>query len=302
MSFLLKHGRSIVKSILSPTTAVETRNTVKASLRPRLLLKTAVAGHDNKHNHYKTQIVPKWRYGDDACFVANTVNADLIGIADGVGGWRCYGIDPSQFSRTLMMVCENLVMSDALSHENAFPDPLWLISQSYNHITEMKKPILGSATTCIIAFNRSEGYVCSAILGDSGYIIVRRGRVVFRSLMQKHAFNTPFQLALLPQSTHPVLAAVAFDVHEPRADQPEPHPVAPGLRLHAAEALVQDAANMMPPQHHFHQDRPELAHQSRVQVEVGDVIVAGSDGLFDNVLDSVIASEVHQAQVSCQFI
>ena len=36
-------------------------------------------------------------------------NADVIGVADGVGGWRDYGVDPGLFSNHLMRNCERLV-------------------------------------------------------------------------------------------------------------------------------------------------------------------------------------------------
>ena len=36
-------------------------------------------------------------------------NADVIGVADGVGGWRAYGVDPGLFSNHLMRNCERLV-------------------------------------------------------------------------------------------------------------------------------------------------------------------------------------------------
>ena len=35
--------------------------------------------------------------------------SDVIGVADGVGGWRQYGVDPGLFSSNLMKSCERLV-------------------------------------------------------------------------------------------------------------------------------------------------------------------------------------------------
>lgn len=37
--------------------------------------------------------------------------AVALGVADGVGGWRRYGIDPSEFSSRLMKICFELVKS-----------------------------------------------------------------------------------------------------------------------------------------------------------------------------------------------
>ena len=48
-------------------------------------------------------------YGDDACFIANFKSTHVTGVADGVGGWKKYGIDPSQFSSQLMRNCADIV-------------------------------------------------------------------------------------------------------------------------------------------------------------------------------------------------
>ena len=41
--------------------------------------------------------------------MANQKSCDVIGIADGVGGWREIGIDPSKFSSNLMNQCKRVV-------------------------------------------------------------------------------------------------------------------------------------------------------------------------------------------------
>ena len=38
----------------------------------------------------------------------------------------------------------------------------------------------------------------SANLGDSGFLVIRKGEVVHKSSEQQHYFNTPYQLALPP--------------------------------------------------------------------------------------------------------
>jgi len=38
----------------------------------------------------------------------------------------------------------------------------------------------------------------SANLGDSGFLVIRRGSVVHQSSEQQHYFNTPYQLAIPP--------------------------------------------------------------------------------------------------------
>ena len=95
---------------------------------------TAVSGFPKPGSHYNIDNILKGQIGDDAYFVARHVdewttsdfevataigtpqtesekkgNADVIGVADGVGGWRAYGVDPGQFSVNLMKNCERLV-------------------------------------------------------------------------------------------------------------------------------------------------------------------------------------------------
>lgn len=63
----------------------------------------------------------------------------LIGVADGVGGWRHYGIDPGEFSSFLMTTCERLVSLGKVKPN----EPNKLLAQSYYELLENKQPILG---------------------------------------------------------------------------------------------------------------------------------------------------------------
>ena len=103
---------------------------------------TAVSGFPKPGSSYNIENILKGQIGDDAYFVARHVdewsnndfadsiaaelsadattaaiepvvgtNADVIGVADGVGGWRAYGVDPGLFSVNLMKCCERLVLA-----------------------------------------------------------------------------------------------------------------------------------------------------------------------------------------------
>lgn len=63
----------------------------------------------------------------------------IPGVADGVGGWRSYGIDPGEFSSFLMKTCERLVSCATFNPQK----PVNLLSYSYCELLEQKKPILG---------------------------------------------------------------------------------------------------------------------------------------------------------------
>jgi len=56
----------------------------------------------------------------------------------------------------------------------------------------------GSCTACVVALHREESAIYTANLGDSGFRVVRAGKIVHRSQEQQHYFNTPFQLAVAP--------------------------------------------------------------------------------------------------------
>lgn len=62
-----------------------------------------------------------------------------VGVADGVGGWRDYGVDPSQFSGTLMKTCERLVKEGRFVPSN----PVGVLTTSYYELLQNKVPLLG---------------------------------------------------------------------------------------------------------------------------------------------------------------
>lgn len=134
------------------------------------------------------------KFGDDAWFACSNSQADVIGVADGVGGWSRYGIDAGEFSSFLMRTCERLVQNNNFNPQL----PVTLLSSSYHELLDHKKPILGSSTACVLILNRETSTIYTANIGDSGFMIVRKGEIVHRSEEQQHYFNTPFQLSLPP--------------------------------------------------------------------------------------------------------
>ncbi|NWZ73861.1 PPTC7 phosphatase, partial [Acrocephalus arundinaceus] len=123
------------------------------------------------------------------------------GVADGVGGWRDYGVDPSQFSGTLMRTCERLVKEGRFVPSN----PVGILTAGYCELLQNKVPLLGSSTACIVVLDRSSHRLHTANLGDSGFLVVRGGEVVHRSDEQQHYFNTPFQLSIAPPEAEGVV-------------------------------------------------------------------------------------------------
>ena len=52
--------------------------------------------------------------------------------------------------------------------------------------------VQGSSTACILALEGDTLH--AANLGDSGFMVVRRNKMLFKSRSQQHQFNFPFQL------------------------------------------------------------------------------------------------------------
>ncbi len=72
------------------------------------------------------------------------------GVADGVGGWREYGIDPSLFSSSLMEACRSLIDNKLIDL-----NPLTLkelLSRGYKQLLEDKQCIIGKIQTYFVFF------------------------------------------------------------------------------------------------------------------------------------------------------
>lgn len=162
-----------------------------------LKLITAYAGISK---HLTKPILKKGVIGDDAWFIESKNSIDVLGIADGVGGWQEIGVDPSKFSSNLMKQCN--LQSKTIDPTKLTIDlntPVKILSDSYkNLIDRHDHDLVGSSTACILLFNQSNSYLYSANLGDSGFVVIRDNQIVHRSNEQQHYFNCPFQLAILP--------------------------------------------------------------------------------------------------------
>ena len=101
--------------------------------------------------------------------------AYVLGVADGVGSWNQMGIDPSLFSNNLMKNCKRLVKEGNFVNDK----PMELLDSAFFEMEEASKPI-GSSTACISILNQSDGKLFTANLGDSGFRVIRKGKIVQR--------------------------------------------------------------------------------------------------------------------------
>ena len=195
--------------------------------------------------------------GEDSFCVADNENEVVLAVADGVGGWRKKGIDPSLFSQTLMQHAAEISKSPSENFKKDIDRPQTLIHDAFWRLVEdfktgKKKPF-GSSTACVVMINRETGELKFGNLGDSGFIILSpvdtlegfgsKYRIKFKSESQQHHFNCPYQLTLAP----------------------------PNGRAIDSSDLTDTDNSTDPPR--------------RLSVETGDIVLVMTDGVIDNLFD-----------------
>ncbi|GJN21650.1 hypothetical protein PR202_gb09148 [Eleusine coracana subsp. coracana] len=154
----------------------------------------------------------------------------FAGVADGVGGYREYGVDAAAFARALMTHARAGANPPVKRGRiTAQVTPYNLLQRAYMKAARARTQ--RGSTAVIVSLHGSSKTLRWACIGDSGFAVLRAGKMVHRSKAQQSCFNCPFQLCTFG-----------------------------GNRL--ADADVGEAP-----------------------VAEGDVVVLGTDGLFDNVFD-----------------
>ncbi|KAI1329149.1 protein serine/threonine phosphatase 2C [Xylariaceae sp. FL0255] len=221
--------------------------------------------HFNPYNRIQTEKKrPKSKRpasGQDAFFISRVgdTNAVAFGIADGVGGWEESGVDPADFSHSF---CDYMA-SAAHEHkpstagettsETASTPPITLspralMQRGYDDVCKDRSVYAGGSTASIAIANEN-GILEVANLGDSGFVQLRLNAVHTYSEPQTHAFNTPYQLSIVPASM--LARAAAFG----------------GAQLC---------------------DYPKDADVTQHHLKHGDILVFASDGVWDNLFNQDI--------------
>ncbi|KAF5728189.1 putative protein phosphatase 2c [Tripterygium wilfordii] len=181
--------------------------------RPKTKLKMVVGSSYFPKNN---KLNPK---GEDAHFICEHKNT--IGIADGVGGWARHAVDSGIYARELMSNCLVALDKEQIGAVN----PKSVLQEAYSNTKAQ-----GSSTACVLTL-REDHILQAANVDDSGFMIFRDNKLLFRSPTMQHGFNHPYQLG-----------------------------------------------------NHVRSDRPECADVIEIGfLEPGDIIVAGTDGVFDNI-------------------
>lgn len=215
---------------------------------------------------------------EDAHFVKHYSNQIMYaGVADGVGSWREYGVDPREFSHALMKECDDIIKEDVkkleeeqklnptqnndVNNDDDSPiddessrkllSPTEIMSKALKRVKNNN--IVGSSTACIAMCDGEKHQLNFSNLGDSGIIILRHIdvdekrsskqrttdlKIAFVSQQQLRSFNHPFQLGWTGEDT-------------------------------SNENTSFKTA--------------EESCQNSIHIRRGDIIIMATDGLFDNV-------------------
>ncbi|CAN6238735.1 unnamed protein product [Urochloa humidicola] len=164
----------------------------------------------------------------------------VFGVADGVGAYMRYGVDAGAFSRGLMESAREEAEAAAAVAGAPPLCPYALLEAAHRKTAASGAP--GASTAAILSLAGGGGRALRwAYVGDSGFAVVRGGRIARRSVPQRHFYTeAPFQLA-------------------------------------------GDSRNS---------DGVACASVGEAGAVAGDVVVAGTDGLFDNVGDAQLERAV----------
>lgn len=211
--------------------------------------------HFNPYNHIHPQKKrPKAKRpasGQDAFFISRlggSSNSVAFGIADGVGGWEDSGVDPADFSHNFCDYMASAAYEHRPSADVSSLTPRTLMQKGYDDVCGDKSIPAGGSTACV-AIASDDGLMEVANLGDSGFVHLRLNAVHNYSEPQTHAFNTPYQLSVIPPSM--LARAAAFG----------------GAQLC---------------------DYPKDADVTSHTLKHGDIVILASDGVWDNLFNQDI--------------
>lgn len=198
--------------------------------------------------------------GQDAFFVSGTKDSGTVafGVADGVGGWVDSGVDPADFSHGFCGYMAQVARVYEPESPRQRLTARQLMQKGYENICHDGSVRAGGSTACV-AVADPNGTLDVANLGDSGFLQLRLNAVHAYSEPQTHAFNTPFQLSLVPPSLAARMATYG------------------GTQL---------------------SDLPRDADVTQHDLRHGDVLLFATDGVFDNLFHQDILRLASQVMLS----
>lgn len=110
-----------------------------------------------------------------------------VGVADGVAEWALRGVDAGVYARRLTSLART-------AFENGHTDPVEVMTAAWSGVRH--DGVQGSSTLCIVTVDAETGQLDAANLGDSGFLVARGGKVLFRSPELEHSFGHPYQVCV----------------------------------------------------------------------------------------------------------
>lgn len=220
--------------------------------------------------------------GEDASFYNHSLNA--FGVADGVGAWSTMGIDPARFSRKLMRFSEYAFVNDATAPDQS--QPLWPVQalrQAYDDVRGLG--IQGSCTALIGVLRGNTLHLAN--LGDSGAMILARNEDTSINGSDEEVLAKLSISKSVPDRESILKGTLVAEDKDQEDDLIQPS-------IHRGYEIAFKTEDLL---HRFNcpyqlglesSDAPEAASISQHSVKVGDLIIAGSDGLWDNLFDNDI--------------
>ncbi|KAF7363443.1 Protein phosphatase [Mycena sanguinolenta] len=186
-----------------------------------------------------------------------------LGLSDGVGGWVDQGIDCSLFSQGLMYYAHRRLENGWAGEPEVDPiietasdsatvgaevTPSEVLQFAYRDVLRDPSIEAGSSTACLLTLNASSGMLRSANLGDSGFCIV------------------------------PILTRRASSMFF--SSRPQTHFFNCPRQLAKLKSIKDKATSFS--------DLPDTAEEYSTRLKDGDVVIAYTDGLSDNIFPAEI--------------
>jgi len=191
------------------------------------------------------------------------------GVADGVGSWREFGVDPRDFSHALMEECENVLAETSKVAVRAIEDggkgrrgirPGEVLAQAFDRVKE--RNIIGSCTACVALFDNIRHQLHFSNLGDSGIIVLRHIDSLIAGALKRNK-KTPRAERMSDLQAVFVSQQQLIEFN---------HPYQLGW---TGDDIDEDEKSSF--------QSAKSACTSSVHLRRGDIVILATDGLFDNV-------------------